>query len=42
MRKKQMEKKSMVNCKRKLLMLKKIQDIVLKNNNHQPVNMIET
>jgi hypothetical protein len=37
-----MEKKSMVNYKRKLLMLKKIQEGVLKNNNHQPVNMIET
>ena len=37
-----MEKKSMVNYKRKLLTLKKIQKLALKNNNYQPVNMIET
>lgn len=36
-----MESKSMVNSKRRLLMLKKTQKGALKNNNYQPVNMIE-
>lgn len=36
-----MADKNMAKCKKRLPMLKKIQRMAFKNNNHKPVNLIK-